>query len=79
LFTLCNDPFQREAFVDNLLSVSTDIRGKDTVLVALRADFYAHCAHFGELRDLLATVGNCGRCTAQASVTWSSALITHES
>ena len=54
LFTLCTNPFQREAFVDNLVSVSTDPRGKDTVLVALRADFYAHCAEFGELRDMLA-------------------------
>jgi WD40 repeat protein/DNA-binding SARP family transcriptional activator len=54
LFTLCHDPFEREAFVDNLLSVSTDTHSTNTVLIALRADFYAHCAQFDGLRDMLA-------------------------
>jgi len=53
LFTLCHQPFEREAFVDNLLGAGP-AGGVATVLIALRADFYAHCAQFADLRQALA-------------------------
>ncbi|MCX2179037.1 hypothetical protein KV205_00605 [Streptomyces sp. SKN60] len=54
LFTLCTDPAERQAFTD-LLSRLADPGGRDTaplalVVLALRADFYAHCAELPWLR-----------------------------
>jgi len=55
LFTLCQDEGQRTAFIDNLLTaVDPDLDGPTTVVVTLRADFYAHCAHHPGLRQQLA-------------------------
>ncbi len=59
LFTLCHDEFEREAFIDNLLTtvsfalpVNTgEVAGGVTLVIALRADFYAHLAQYPELRD----------------------------
>jgi DNA-binding SARP family transcriptional activator len=53
LFTLCRDPFEREAFVDNLLE-ARQVGGTATVLIALRADFYPHCAQYSDLRQAVA-------------------------
>ncbi len=51
LFTLCRDEFEREAFIDNLLNA----KGSGvTIMIALRADFYAHVAHYPDLRDAVA-------------------------
>lgn len=49
LFTLCKDNAERKAFVDNLLTASQE-DGVATVVLTLRADFYAHCAQFDNLR-----------------------------
>jgi hypothetical protein len=54
LFTLCRDSFEQEAFVDNLLTAAGEADGQDRVLLALRADFYAHCAQYDDLREMLA-------------------------
>jgi WD40 repeat protein len=54
LFTLCHDSFEQEAFVDNLLAAADEADGRAGVLLALRADFYAHCAQFADLRAMLA-------------------------
>ncbi|UCE00253.1 MAG: hypothetical protein JSV42_05890, partial [Chloroflexota bacterium] len=55
LFTLCQDERQRTAFIDNLLTaVDTDLDGPTSVVVTLRADFYAHCAQYPGLRQQLA-------------------------
>ncbi|MCI0555777.1 MAG: hypothetical protein L0287_32930, partial [Anaerolineae bacterium] len=64
LFTLCRDEFEREAFIDNLLgtltpSLSLKGRGSEgegqiTLIITLRADFYAHLAQYPELRDAVA-------------------------
>lgn len=55
VFTLCRDPFEREAFIDGLLAASIPHgEGPATVVIALRADFYAHCADHAGLRDALA-------------------------
>jgi formylglycine-generating enzyme required for sulfatase activity len=52
LFTLCRDQTERKAFVDNLLTAAVD-DGVTTVVITLRADFYAHCAQFDNLRQVL--------------------------
>ena len=54
LFTLCRDRADRKAFVDNLLAAAMP-DGVTTVILTLRADFYAHCAEFENLRQALAT------------------------
>jgi WD40 repeat protein/DNA-binding SARP family transcriptional activator len=52
LFSLCHDEAERKAFVDNLLYAS-HIPGPTFVVIALRADFYAQCAPFENLRQAL--------------------------
>jgi WD40 repeat protein/DNA-binding SARP family transcriptional activator len=54
LFTLCHDDFQREAFIDNLLQTA-EPGGPATIVIALRADFYAHCAPYPTLRAAVAS------------------------
>jgi WD40 repeat protein/transcriptional regulator with XRE-family HTH domain len=54
LFTLCHSHLEQNAFVDNLLTAAFEPDGPSIVVVALRADFYAHCADFGNLRQALA-------------------------
>ena len=64
LFTLCRDEFEREAFIDNLLtalsptplSLGEARQGESniTLIITLRADFYAHLAQYPDLRDAVA-------------------------
>jgi len=54
LFTLCRDEFEREAFIDNLLTTLEQSESKVTIILTLRADFYAHLAQYPELRDAVA-------------------------
>lgn len=65
LFTLCRDEFEREAFIDNLLTTITpspasagEGRGGGdrsiTLILTLRADFYAHLAQYPDLRSAVA-------------------------
>jgi WD40 repeat protein/DNA-binding SARP family transcriptional activator len=54
LFTLCRDEFEREAFIDNLLATLRLGRDQITMILTLRADFYAHLAQYPELRDAVA-------------------------
>jgi WD40 repeat protein/DNA-binding SARP family transcriptional activator len=54
LFTLCHDPFEREAFVDHLLSaISAENTANILIVLALRADFYGQCAQYESLRQAL--------------------------
>jgi WD40 repeat protein len=64
LFTLCRREAERKAFIDNLLAAACpsepggedgecDTRQRVAVVVVLRADFYAHCAPYPELRMAL--------------------------
>jgi len=64
LFTLCQDEATRKAFIDNLLTAAGApvpvLRegwggGLTTVVITLRADFYAHCAQYANLREALAS------------------------
>jgi WD40 repeat protein/DNA-binding SARP family transcriptional activator len=52
VFTLCLDEFEREAFIENLLTAAQ--AGAASVVVALRADFYSHCARYPALREAVA-------------------------
>ncbi|HJS17524.1 MAG TPA: adenylate/guanylate cyclase domain-containing protein, partial [Anaerolineales bacterium] len=62
LFTLCRDEFEREAFIDNLLTAlhpsppgrRAGGEGNFALVLTLRADFYAHLAQYPELRDAVA-------------------------
>src|SRR5258706_3051168 len=60
LFTLCHDEFEREAFIDNLLtavhaSTSESSNEKITLILTLIADFYAQLAQYPEPRAAVAT------------------------
>jgi formylglycine-generating enzyme required for sulfatase activity/energy-coupling factor transporter ATP-binding protein EcfA2 len=49
-FTLCKDPDERKAFIENLLSLTNEDGGAVRVVITLRADFYHHCAEYEVLR-----------------------------
>jgi tetratricopeptide (TPR) repeat protein len=52
LFTLCRKPEEREAFIASLLSAATPGEtGRLTLLIALRADYYAQVAQIERLRE----------------------------
>ncbi len=52
LFTQCDAPVERQAFVDNLLTAAAE-SGPTIVVITLRADFYAHCGEYAALREAL--------------------------
>jgi len=52
LFTLCKDKDEQGAFVNNLLTAASP-DGVTTVILTLRADFYAHCSDYANLRAAL--------------------------
>ena len=52
LFTLCKTPKMQQHFVDNLMSAAMT-GGPTVVVLTLRADFYAQCARFDDLRIAL--------------------------
>ena len=54
LFTLCRSESEQLAFVHNLTNAACHTGGTAVILIVLRADFYAHCARFDRLRQLLA-------------------------
>jgi WD40 repeat protein len=54
LFALCRSEEERAAFVDNLLTAAFAADGPVIVVITLRADFYAHCAAYPDLREALA-------------------------
>jgi len=53
LFTLCRNEAERKAFVDNLLT-AVEMDGPMVLVITVRADFYAHCAPYDNLREALA-------------------------
>ncbi|MBP7692541.1 MAG: CHAT domain-containing protein, partial [Anaerolineales bacterium] len=55
VFTLCKDDAERRAFIDNLLYAASETAdGPTVVIIVLRADFYAHCAQYANLREAVA-------------------------
>ncbi|HZU86586.1 MAG TPA: ATP-binding protein, partial [Anaerolineaceae bacterium] len=56
VFTLCQDAEQRRAFVEALLQAGGPHgRGSVVLVIILRADFYAQCAQFEDLRQAVST------------------------
>ena len=53
LFTLCEDGAERARFVDLVIDAVTQPGSATTFVVALRADFYGHCAAFPALAAVL--------------------------
>ena len=55
LFTLCKDEQERSAFIETIMTAVDPVNdGPTTVLITLRADFYAHCSDYPRLRKALA-------------------------
>ncbi|WP_430379301.1 helix-turn-helix domain-containing protein [Streptomyces sp. B1-3] len=54
IFTLCHTPQQRVEFIDLLLTAQ-EMRHRLRVLIAVRADFYGHCADHQGLADAVNT------------------------
>ena len=54
VFTLCRDESEREQLFSTLLHAATAPGGRTVVIVTLRADFYARCAAYPELAQLIA-------------------------
>ena len=53
-FTLCRDESVRVSFIEKLLKLAQEPTRKITIVVALRADFYSHCAQYPVLRQAVA-------------------------
>ncbi len=54
LFTLCRDERERQSFIANLLlATAPELDQPVYVVVALRADFYAQCGAYANLREAL--------------------------
>ena len=53
VFSLCRSEEERSAFIDNLLAAVGDASGPALVVITLRADFYAQCASYPRLRQVL--------------------------
>jgi WD40 repeat protein/transcriptional regulator with XRE-family HTH domain len=54
LFALCRSEEERRVFIENLLTAASEADGPVILLITLRADFYAHCANYIQLREVLA-------------------------
>jgi WD40 repeat protein len=55
LFTLCAEQSERKAFVDNLLAAAEETPPRLVLVIVLRADFYARCADYENLRQAVAS------------------------
>jgi WD40 repeat protein/transcriptional regulator with XRE-family HTH domain/energy-coupling factor transporter ATP-binding protein EcfA2 len=53
-FTLCRDEWERISFIEKLLHLAQEPSRKVAVVIALRADFYSHCAQYPLLRRAIA-------------------------
>lgn len=54
VFTICRDEMERIAFIEHLLACAQENSKKTSVIIALRADFYSHCAQYPLLRQAVA-------------------------
>ncbi|HEY5731513.1 MAG TPA: helix-turn-helix domain-containing protein, partial [Anaerolineales bacterium] len=50
IFTLCRDESERVEFIQRLLELASEPSKRISVVIALRADFYSHCAQYPSLR-----------------------------
>ena len=56
VFTLCADPHQRTAFIENLTYASTVACGQTIVVVTVRADFFSKCLAYEGLATILSII-----------------------
>jgi len=54
IFTLCRDESERVEFIQKLLELASEPSKRISVVIALRADFYSHCAQYPMLRQAVA-------------------------
>lgn len=54
LFALCRSEEERALFIDNIFTAVCEADGPTITVISLRADFYAHCAGYPQLRKMLA-------------------------
>ena len=54
VFTLCHSEEERTLFIGNLLTAASEADGPTIIVITLRADFYAYCASYPQLREALA-------------------------
>ena len=54
VFTLCHEESERLVFIEKLLSLAEKPSRTMAVVIALRADFYSHCAQYPGLRQAVA-------------------------
>ncbi len=54
VFASCRSEEGRISFIANLLTAASEAEGPVIVVITLRADFYAHCANYIQLREALA-------------------------
>ncbi len=55
LFALCHSEEERAAFINAIMFSVAQVEGKTLTVIILRADFYAHCARYPQLRHALST------------------------
>src|SRR5207247_302280 len=53
IFTLCSDEQERRSFIHGLAATCGDSDIQANVVLGARADFYAHCAEYPELVEML--------------------------
>ena len=53
IFTLCDSEEERVAFVNNLMTAANHPNSQIVLIITLRADFYAQCSQYDDLRDEL--------------------------
>ena len=53
-FTLCHNESERILFIEKLLNLAHEVEGKTFIVIALRADFYSHCAQYPLIRQAVA-------------------------
>ena len=53
VFALCRSEEERASFIGNLLTAASEADSSVIVLIAMRADFYAYCANYIQLREAL--------------------------
>lgn len=53
LFTLCRSEEERSSFIENVLTAACVTDGPTLLVITLRADFYAYCAGYPLLREML--------------------------
>lgn len=54
IYTLCHNDSERLLFIEELLRLAQESSKKSCIVIALRADFYSHCAQYPLLRQAVA-------------------------